>query len=160
MNRSRKAMDTAVRILAAREHSRAQLERKLLDRGFDGAVVDEVLTRLREISYLDDARFAAACARERVLRRGYGFSGAMHKILEAGVAREIAETAIKDLRGEVDEKELCMKAAMKKAALLNETDRTKFREKVRRHLAGRGFEFEVIQDVVEELKAEEAPEDF
>lgn len=48
---------TAVRLLATREHSRGELRSKLCARSFDPGMVDQVLERLATNGLLSDARF-------------------------------------------------------------------------------------------------------
>jgi regulatory protein len=58
----RRALD----LLARREHSRLELERKLLDRGFAEEIVDEVLNSLQADNLLDESRFLESFIRTRV----------------------------------------------------------------------------------------------
>jgi regulatory protein len=58
-------------LLANREHSRAELARKLAGRGFDTAAVDQALAHLAETGLLDEGRLAEAYVAER-LRKGFG----------------------------------------------------------------------------------------
>ncbi|PNU18996.1 recombinase RecX [Geothermobacter hydrogeniphilus] len=53
----------ALRLLTRRDHSRAELQRKLLQRGFDAEAVTRVLDRCRQLGYLDDRRYAEQLAR-------------------------------------------------------------------------------------------------
>ena len=55
------ALEKAVELLAAQEHSEARLRWKLTRRGYDGEEIDTAVDRLRSRRYLDDE---AACARE------------------------------------------------------------------------------------------------
>jgi regulatory protein len=58
-------------LLAIREHSRAELARKLAGRGFDTAAVNEALAHLAETGLLDEGRLAEAYVAER-LHKGFG----------------------------------------------------------------------------------------
>ena len=61
----------ALGLLVRREHSRRELQRKLVDRGAEPAKSDDALDRLAELGYQDDDRFARALARTRAAA-GYG----------------------------------------------------------------------------------------
>jgi len=63
--------DRALGLLARREHARAELARKLAERGFAAAAVAEVTSALAAEGLVSDARFAAAFVRERI-ERGWG----------------------------------------------------------------------------------------
>ena len=143
-------MKTALRILAGREHSKAELRRKLRFRHIDESEIDRILTKLSELNYLDDSRFARLLVRERLLRRGRGFRDALKKLKEAGVEPEIIQQALSEARLEIDEVDLCRKAARKWLERRSEPKPSKRREKLARHLSGRGFSEESVRQVLQE----------
>ena len=84
----------ALRILAYRWNSEAELRRKLASKRFDNDVVAATITRLRDEKWLDDERFAEALVRTKAMKRmGRGrIKGALRA---AGVDSESAERAIR-----------------------------------------------------------------
>ena len=64
------AYQRAIRRLARRDHSVAELRRALLERGHEPAEVEAALERLRRERYLDDAGFAERFARSRMAHQG------------------------------------------------------------------------------------------
>lgn len=71
-------------MLAAREHARAELARKLAAKGHDTAAVEPVLDELERRKLLSDARFAEQYIALRV-RRGYGPLRIRAELRERGV---------------------------------------------------------------------------
>jgi regulatory protein len=65
------ARNTAIGLLARREHAQAEIKRKLRDRGYDSDVTLEVVDELTRQRLLSDARFAEAFIRARA-DRGQG----------------------------------------------------------------------------------------
>ena len=61
----------ALSLLAARDHSRGELARKLAARGFAADAVDTAIDALAEAGLLDESRLAEAYVAER-LRKGFG----------------------------------------------------------------------------------------
>ena len=53
-----RARNVAMRLLARREHSRAELRGKLVRRGFENDSVEELLKGLEDQDLLSDERFA------------------------------------------------------------------------------------------------------
>lgn len=53
-----KAMNSAVRILTNRDHSKFELVQKLQQRGFSTRIVDTVIARCEDFGYIDDPRTA------------------------------------------------------------------------------------------------------
>lgn len=69
--RVRSAYEQALGLLARREHSTRELERKLRAGGQANDEAGQAIERLREQDYQDDGRFAAGLARRRAAQ-GYG----------------------------------------------------------------------------------------
>lgn len=86
------AYDGAIRYLARRSHSRAELERKLRRRGHDEGEVQAALARLADLGYLDDARFAEGHVRRRSATLGPLALAA--ELAARGVDREVAGRAV------------------------------------------------------------------
>jgi regulatory protein len=86
------AYEAAVRLLARRAHSQAELRRKLGRRGYDEGEVDEVLTRLTQAGYLDDRAFAEGHVRRRSSSRGPMALSA--ELAARGVDRRVSSAAL------------------------------------------------------------------
>ncbi len=83
----------AVRALARREHSVAELRRKLRGKGFCPAVVERVLDRLREEHLLCDRRFVEAFVHSR-RSKGVGPLRIEAELRERGVDGALAAEGI------------------------------------------------------------------
>ncbi len=96
----------ALRALARRSHTKAELERKIQRRSASVEDVRTVLDRLRRHGYLDDAQVAET---HSTMRRDIGVFGPKRVLLELkrrGVADQTAETAVSDAYHGRDESEL------------------------------------------------------
>jgi regulatory protein len=81
----------AVRLLAARDHSCAELRRKLLAKGADDeALLERVLDGLEARDYLNDQRFAEHYVASR-RRKGFGPNRIGMELRERGIAGETIE---------------------------------------------------------------------
>ena len=92
------AFDGALRYLARRAHSRAELWRKLVRRGYAEDEVEDALARLVDLGYLDDAGFAGGHVRRRSARLGPLALSA--ELAARGVDREVARQAVDSLSRE------------------------------------------------------------
>ena len=63
-------METGILLLSRRAHSRAELQQKLVRRGYEPDAVATTLARVTELGYLDDAAFARGLVRRRSSSRG------------------------------------------------------------------------------------------
>lgn len=76
----------AAKLLARREHSRLELERKLGQRAYDDDVITAALDELEHDGFLDETRFAESYVRLRA-EKGYGPNRIRLELNERGVSR-------------------------------------------------------------------------
>lgn len=86
----RPALDQALGLLARRDHSTLELQRKLGRAGHEAEAIEAALLRLRELGYQDDGRYAASLQRQQIAR-GRGPRAVRAKLAEAGVAAPVPE---------------------------------------------------------------------
>jgi len=94
-----RARNSAMRILARREHSRAELRGKLVGRGFENDSVEELLQGLEDQDLLSDERFAMSLIASRA-ETGYGPKRIDLELRNRGVSEELAREAL--AKAEVD----------------------------------------------------------
>lgn len=75
---------TATQLLARREHSVAELRRKLVAKGFDRAEIDDILPSLQQGGWLSNERFVGSFIRARQ-GKGYGPLRIRQELLERGI---------------------------------------------------------------------------
>lgn len=83
----------AVHLLGRREHSAAELKRKLQQKGFDVEAVTEVLAHLQERDWQSDARFTEGFVRQRV-EAGYGPLKIRADLQQKGVASDLVAATL------------------------------------------------------------------
>ena len=133
----------AMRFLARREHSRAELARKLAPNAAEGEDVEALLDELSGKGWLSDTRYAELAVRSKARR--FGPLKVAYQLRAKGVGDEVIEAAF-------------AKAGAEGAANLGEVWRSRFsaapegdRERGRqvRFLQGRGF---LLEDILRFLK--------
>ena len=143
----KRARERALRLLALRGRSRAELRKKLAERDFSESVVERVLENLGELGYLDDEAFAVNRARHLAVNRLYGDRKIEEQLREKGIAREAARAAIREVREEFPEMEGIARSAAKKLQGrsmdgLNKKERLA----LARLLQGKGYHLGLILD--------------
>jgi regulatory protein len=98
--------DFAVKTLAARAHSAAELRRKLTAKAERSADVEDAIARLREYGYLNDSRFAENFAGTKLENQGVGKSRVLRDLRERRVSPALAQRTVDRVYKEVDEMEL------------------------------------------------------
>jgi regulatory protein len=86
----------ALRLLARREYSRAELRRKLLSPEVDAQALDALLDDLEGKRLLSDARYAEVLARSKGSR--YGVAVVSRTLSQQGVDPQVAAAALEPLR--------------------------------------------------------------
>jgi len=143
----KRARERALRLLALRGRSRAELRKKLAERDFSKSVIDRVLENLGALGYLDDGAFAANRARHLAVNRLYGDRKIAEQLREKGVDPEAARAAIREVREEFPELEgIARSAARKLQGRGLESLGKKERLALARTLQGKGYHLALILD--------------
>jgi len=90
----REAENKALGLLARSPHSTWGLRGKLLRRGYDRELIERVLERLAAAGYLNDAEYAREWLRQRLRRHPEGRPLLLAGLLQRGVERGTAESAL------------------------------------------------------------------
>lgn len=91
-------LDAAARFLEARPRSVTEIQRKLTSMGYQVALVDEVVARLRELGYLDDEAFARAWVESRDRVRPRGEHALRRELALKGIDRQTVDGVLLDRR--------------------------------------------------------------
>ncbi len=132
----------ALKLLATREHARAELERKLAPHVRDGEDLAAVLDELTRRGFLDESRYVASVVHRQAARSG---TRLIRQTLQAqGIAPELMAGALVELQdGELGRaRELWLRRYGSAPADLKEAARQQ------RFLLSRGFSSEVVRQLV------------
>ena len=156
----RKTFERAVKLLAAKPRSVAELRERLLQgKGADEDVVNTVITRLQEYGYLDDERFAFSYASYKVKQRPVGRRrlerDLKFKKVESGVANEALELVYT----ETPEEQLIDQAIAKRLRIRGRPKNRLEAKSLFDHLLRQGFPFELVSDKVRALTTDYTDED-
>lgn len=149
------ARDWVFRRLAMREHSRSELRKGLVDRGFSRTQADTLLDAFAEAGYQSDERYQDAYARHQA-KQGKGTRWIQMKLKEKGVqatCEKLAEiaheaTGSTELDRAVDflrRRYETQIASEEQTGLEAQKERMRFRNRLLSALVRRGFSFETAQ---------------
>jgi regulatory protein len=139
-------------LLAAKQRSVAELRERLLEgRGATKANVDEVIARLREYGYLDDAKFAQSYAANRVQQRPIGRQRLRRDLWLKKIDKQTADAALDQVFEQTPEEDLIEKAIAKRLRLRGKPQTREDAKKLFDHLLRQGFEFELVSEKVRAL---------
>jgi len=130
----------ALKMLARRELSEAQVRQRLARRGHPSDDIENAIARLREERAIDDTRVAESIARTQTALKKRGKLRVRRQIESAGIAGATAKRAVDDVCSSIDD------AALLEASLLKRlhgreriADDREF-QRLYRYLIGQGFD--------------------
>lgn len=161
-NQQNMLISRAMRLLSQRDHSEAELRRKLAAPPFmanarfssksptelpeepvDPAIIEQVISYCYQHNWLDDRRFANSFIASRS-RKGYGAQRIRSELMQKGVDKEIVQDALAEC--EIDWCEQAREIALRKFGDPLPVE-WKEKAKVLRYLLYRGFFQEEIQSI-------------
>ena len=138
VNREISLRGRALAMLARREHTRAEMRRKLSPHCEDSVQVEQLLDMLVARGWLSETRFAES--RANALARKFGSLKIEHDLRRSGVSAEVVEQTLE--RARMQELENCRAAWQKKFGALPQDAAERGRQM--RFLSGRGFSAEAV----------------
>lgn len=145
------AWEKALKLLAYKQRSEAELSKKLQEKGFDEETVCKTISLLKENSLLDDESFARNYALYRAGNHPVGRMILQRELLQRGIDFRMAEAVVNAVLTPEEEKENAFKAARRFRRRAGE-DPDSFRRRLGRHLYWRGFDGDTIQQVMKALE--------
>ena len=134
---------TAIRMLARREHSRAELSRRLVARGGDAQEIERVLDSLEREGYLSDARFAQVLVAHKAER--FGKRAIATAMRARGIDSETAKAALTTIES-ADESAHARNAWARRFKVPATDERGRARQV--RFLLARGYALSIALEVV------------
>ena len=153
--------DRALNMLALRARSSSELARSLVRKGEEKAHVDWAIARLLEQGLLDDAAFARALTRSRVVGGKRSRRRVEQELARKGVARSVAGEAIDDVFEDeaVDQRAIVEEAARKKLRSLAGLEPAVQRRRLYAFLARRGYDLDDIRAAIAAAGSTESSDD-
>ena len=140
---SRSITETAVAMLARREHSVFELERKLRNKAYEDAEIQEVLESLQANNLLSEERFTESYINMRK-RKGYGPVRIAQELKERGISSGLCESYLD--RQNTEWRDIMREQYRKK---YGDNGASEYVEKARRakYLQYRGFPLDWVFDI-------------
>lgn len=141
------ALQKLQRYCAYQDRCHRDVRTKLLDLGVYGDELEEIMTDLIRENFLNEERFARSFARGKFRLKQWG----RNRILRELKMRDISEYCIRKAMEEIDEDEYMQtlrEVLNKKARTLKEADVFKRNQKLAQHAIRRGFEAELVWEMV------------
>ena len=139
----------ALSLLDRRDYSRAELLRKLDEKGYDPAAAAQAVDRLEELGCVDDGRYAPIVVRHYAAK-GYGAQRVRGELQRRGIPKTLWDAAMAEMPAQDETVDRLLRSRLRgadigdRAALKRATDA----------LLRRGYGWDEIAPAVERLRAE------
>lgn len=147
------AYRAGIRILVKRAKSGKELGRKLKEYGYERDAIEWTIDRLTELQVLDDENYARMVVRNQLARKPAGRRLLEGKLREKGIETSLITLVLDEALEERDTLADARKLAQSAARSISDRHEPEVRiRRITGRLARRGFDFDVIRKVVDELK--------
>lgn len=141
------AKEKAVRLIAARPRSTAEIAQHLRQKGVAETQISQVVSQLQAVDLLDDGAFARYWVEQRETFKPRGRLALQQELRQKGIADEIIEQVL----SEVDEFSAARRLAEKQAARWQQLPHQVYRQKMMQFLQRRGFHYEICNEITNEV---------
>jgi SOS response regulatory protein OraA/RecX len=154
-----RTMQYAVKLLAAKPRSVAELRERLLEKQWTNEeAVEAALEKLKEYGYLNDERFAFSYASFQVRQKPVGRQRLQRSLQLKKVDRETADEAINLVFEETPEEDLIDRAIAKRVRLRGRPQTRAKTKSLLDHLLRQGFSYELVMKKVRAASAADIDE--
>ena len=140
----------ALRFLKIRPRSIFELQGKLQDKGFTSEDIQAAVRYLLDIKLLDDRAFTVSWIQYR-LARPFGFRRICRELKDKGVAQELIDQSIEEVKGEYSEASVVFELAQRKAQRLMGIDPQKRKKRIFDFLIRRGFPVDMAMKAIKKV---------
>lgn len=144
-----KAASYAYRLLGIRARSEKELEKRLVEKRYTCAIIDEVVSALKKQKMLDDYGFAKAWVESRMRSNPRASIFLKRELESKGIEASIIERVLSVEK--IEEDSIVRTLASQKMKALSELPKEKAKSRLFAFLARRGFNFDTINSVINEL---------
>jgi regulatory protein len=141
------AFQRAARLIARRPRSEAEIRQSLEKHNVSEAAIQTTLERLRNAGLVDDQAFAKAWVENRSTFRPRSKRALQAELRRKGVAPDV----MGDVLAETNDAESAYQLAAKRAPRLQGLPHLEFRRKLSDYLGRRGYDYDVVGSVVEQV---------
>lgn len=154
-----KCKNSALRIVEKAYKTEKEMVDKLLQKGYEGIIIEKTIAFLKEYNFLNDEKYTLMYAKDR--SKIQGKNKIKYSLMKKGIDKETIENTLDSIDNNVEE-ETAYNLAIKKYRILSkkENDKYKLNQKLIRFLLGKGYDYGLIKDVIKRITNEEVEANY
>ena len=145
-----KCKNTALKTIERTYKSEKELAQKLALKGYDDHIINRTINFMKEYNLLNDNNYATMYVKDK--SRNIGKKKIKYSLLQKGIDEEIIESELEKINND-EVKAIVYEMALKKYKVFSkrENDNYKLTQKLYRFLMGKGYDYDLIRDVVKSI---------
>ena len=145
-----KCKNTALKTIERTYKSEKELAQKLALKGYDDHIINSTINFMKEYNLLNDNNYATMYVKDK--SRNIGKKKIKYSLLQKGIDEEIIESELEKINND-EVKAIVYEMALKKYKVFSkrENDNYKLTQKLYRFLMGKGYDYDLIKDVVKSI---------
>lgn len=149
LERLNKAVNYTVKLLSYRQRSEKEIRDKLIEKEYMDHQIEYAINYCKDRNYINDYEFASAFTRDKINLNKYGPIKIKYDLLNKGVSEEIVNSVLdENLDNEYNQ---ALEVAKKQVQRYKKDDKYKKYRKLGGYLNRRGFTYDTINSVLNEV---------
>lgn len=149
----KRAKTRGLDLLSRSSKSKSQIKSTLKREEFQEKAIEEAIRFLEDYQFVNDATLAGRIVESKAPAKKWSKNQTIAKLKEKGISKTDIENAIKNMDTET-ELENALDIAKKKLRTLKNKSKEEKIQKIRQSLAYRGFDYDIVSKVMDEIKRE------
>lgn len=145
-----KCKENSLRIIERSYKTEKEIKEKLIERGYELEEISKVVEFLKEYNFINDELYTKMYIKDRIKRQGK--EKIKYVLLRKGIDGDLIEEEF-SLIDDNEEKIIAIELATKKYTKLlkSESDSYKLWNKLYRFLVGKGYDYSMVKEVIQEV---------
>ncbi|MGH2576075.1 MAG: RecX family transcriptional regulator [Ignavibacteria bacterium] len=144
------AKKTAFDYLSYRLRSFSEIKKKLISKKVSESTIEKVIKHLSDLGLLNDEEFARQLIQSKINKKPVGKKVLKQKLFEKGIDKQVSDKVLEKIYSESSEKEFALQNFKKYFPKIKSEDKRTQRKKTYEYLMRRGFDYDVINEIIRE----------
>ncbi len=144
-------LSRAAKYCAKKETSEFDMRRKLEKWGASGQQIQRIIDKLKELDFINSLRYARAFASDKFRFNSWGKIKIAYHLHQKNISQTDIQQALDEIDQELYLQILTKILTNKLKSLQKEQDSRKLRQKLIQYAASKGFEYELIEQVLNQI---------
>lgn len=146
-----KVKNAALNFLSYRARSEKEIKDRLKRKGYSRKLIDEVISDLKRLNFLNDYQFALNWIKDRLDHKPRGEKLLRAELLKLGIKEEFIEKSLEEAYPKNNEKEIALGVLRKRKKRYENLESRLAKKRMSDFLLRRGFSYEVVKEVLEDF---------